>query len=110
MVRRASSLALPCVALALGALLAWPVAAGAEPPDGRARAHVKSHTVPELEQAFWVCDYGATTGRIPDYGVCAAVYAELKQRKFGGDFDRLLAWWRQRKPAEHERLARTTGK
>ena len=59
----------------------------------------------DLEEAFWICDYTATTvgmGATP-VDLCSAVYDELKARKFNGDFEQLLYWWRQNKPAEHAR-------
>lgn len=59
-----------------------------------------------LEDAFWACDYGATTRGAGDDAItpCEAVYDALKERKFGGDFDRLLAWWEEHKPAQFARL------
>jgi hypothetical protein len=61
----------------------------------------------DLEKAFWICDHAATTDGVDatPVDICGAVYDELKARKFEGDFERLLAWWRQNKPAEHGRLA-----
>lgn len=63
-------------------------------------------TLPGLERAFWWCDHAATTRGVDseDNVACTAVYDELKQRRFGGDFDQLLAWWRANKPAEHRKL------
>jgi hypothetical protein len=61
----------------------------------------------ELEEAFWVCDYTATTSRAAelDPTACVAVYDAMKERKFGGNFDKLLAWWQQNKVARHHALA-----
>jgi hypothetical protein len=62
----------------------------------------------DLEQAFWACDHVAST-RGPDatpVDFCAAVYDELKHRKFGGDFTALLGWWRVNKLIEHDRLTK----
>lgn len=61
---------------------------------------------PSLEDAFWACDYIATTrgtGAAPES--CEEIYAELKTVKFDGDFDELLAWWQANKAAAHERIA-----
>ena len=61
-----------------------------------------------LEKSFWVCDHAATTRRL-DSGTaatCSSLYEALKQRKFGGDFKALLAWWQQHKEAEHLALAK----
>lgn len=60
----------------------------------------------DLEEAFWVCDYVATTKGVSDglVSVCGAAYDELKQRKFGGDSDHLVRWWQQNKPKQHARL------
>jgi hypothetical protein len=57
----------------------------------------------DLERAFWLCDYAGTNGSV-DSGTalaCSAVTEELKNSKFNGDFDALVAWWRENKPAEH---------
>ncbi len=59
-----------------------------------------------LEQAFWNCDYVATTrgvGAVP-MAACSAIYTELKNQKFGGDFAEMLGWWRENKVVEHRRL------
>ncbi|HUG22015.1 hypothetical protein [Piscinibacter sp.] len=65
----------------------------------------------ELEKSYWVCDH-ATTTAVLDGGtaaICSSLYEALKQRKFGGDFEALLAWWRQHKEAEHLALAKAGG-
>jgi hypothetical protein len=83
--------------------------AHAEVPVAPVReATAAANTFSELESAFWACDYVATTRGVDatPVGICNAVYDELKALKFDGDFDELLAWWKENKPAEHERLAR----
>jgi hypothetical protein len=61
----------------------------------------------ELEKAFWVCDYTATTRGVhaAPIEVCSAVTDQLKREKFGGDFGQMLEWWQQNKPTEHANLA-----
>ena len=66
----------------------------------------------DLERAFWMCDYTATVRGVYAAPVetCAAITDELKQHKFNGSFEELLAWWQFNKPAEHDKLAtRPTG-
>ena len=58
-----------------------------------------------LENAFWVCDYLATTRGNSDISTCTAVYEALKDRKFAGDFDALVSWWRLNKAAQHKNIA-----
>ena len=58
-----------------------------------------------LEDAFWVCDYLATTRGNSDISTCTAVYEALKDRKFAGDSDALVSWWRQNKTAQHQNIA-----
>ena len=60
----------------------------------------------DLEQAFWACDYIATTRGVHAAPVelCSAVTNEFKQQKFGGDFLHLLEWWRQNKLVKHMQL------
>jgi hypothetical protein len=62
----------------------------------------------ELERAFWICDYIATTEGVlaAPIALCATVTHELEQIKFGGDYDRMLAWWRENKPTEFAKLDR----
>lgn len=65
----------------------------------------------ELEKVFWACDRAATIGHI-DTGTaitCGSLTEALKQRKFDGDFNAMLAWWRQHKEAEHLALAKAGG-
>jgi hypothetical protein len=62
-----------------------------------------------VEEAFWLCDYRAATSGNADVVACAAVYEALKQRKFGGDFGKLLRWWQENKAARHGELAATEG-
>ena len=60
-----------------------------------------------LERSFWACDYTATHRGV-DSGTaatCSSLSKALKQRKFRGDFNAMLAWWRQHKEAEHLALA-----
>jgi hypothetical protein len=58
-----------------------------------------------IENAFWHCDARATQVVLdPGEGVlCERLGDALKQRRFGGDFTRLLAWWQERKALEHAR-------
>jgi hypothetical protein len=61
-----------------------------------------------LENAFWACDYVATTQGIQatPAATCRYVTEQLKQVKFGGSFQQFLDWWRANKAAEHRRMAR----
>jgi hypothetical protein len=65
----------------------------------------------DLEAAFWVCDYIATTRGLEATPVefCMSVTDGLKNDKFGGDFHVLLSWWRQHKRVEHDKLHAVTG-
>ena len=71
-----------CALLAVNA-----VAAAPSPPD-----------VPlaELERRYLVCDHIASTQMLSpiDAAECSEVAERLLQQRFGGDFDRLLRWWR----------------
>jgi hypothetical protein len=65
-----------------------------------------SMPVAALEQGFWLCDYVATSKGVYATPIveCSAIMDRLQSRKFGGDYEELLAWWRENKPVEHERL------
>jgi hypothetical protein len=63
----------------------------------------------DLEKGFWVCDYIGTMRGVegPHAVTCGANYEELKQTKFGGDFEKLVTWWRLNKVAQHKALEST---
>ena len=55
----------------------------------------------QLERLFWNCERAAVSGMSLDDGMlCAEITEQFKHARFGGDFDALLAYWRERKPAE----------
>jgi hypothetical protein len=60
----------------------------------------------DLEKTFWVCDYLGTTGSVDGATAVACVTAteQFKNSRFNGDFDALLVWWREHKPAMHQAL------
>lgn len=63
----------------------------------------------ELESMFWQCDYAATQSAL-DVGsaqACVVIHDSLKQRRFNGDYTRMVAWWREHKSAAHLALATT---
>ncbi|MDO9166454.1 MAG: hypothetical protein Q7U13_10140 [Rhodoferax sp.] len=66
----------------------------AQPPNGTDAATVRE--VRSLKAAYLRCDRAATE-RLLDLGEaanCSVIYEELLRVGFGGDFKRLLAWWR----------------
>ena len=89
-------------AFATQAITFVPAFANAGPPDTPASVAMTD----DLEKAFWVCDYAGTHGSVaPDYAAsCIAITEELKRVKFDGDFDRLVAWWKQHKPVQHAKV------
>jgi hypothetical protein len=60
----------------------------------------------ELEKTFWLCDHAATRrGVDPELGMmCVGATEELKREKFGGDAEKMLAWWQRNKVAQHRKL------
>lgn len=74
-------------------------------------AHVSGASASDaaaLEQMFWICDYAGTKGVLVlnEAAACSAVADELRSQKFGGDFERLLAWWELNKFVQHQELDR----
>lgn len=65
----------------------------------------------DLEDVFWACDHAASAGVVdPDErAICGAVTEELKTERFGGDFERMLDWWRANRALEHQRLEGVPG-
>jgi hypothetical protein len=84
-----------------------PAMAQAAPRIQAVATEVQAMDLARLEQLFWICDYlGTTRGAEGAYAThCIEISDALRQRKFGDDLDRLVAWWRHNKPAEHDRLA-----
>ena len=80
--------------------------AGGKAETTVARSSDNASKIAELEKGFWVCDYlGTTRGTEgPHAADCGANYEELKQTKFGGDFDALVQWWSVNKAAQHKAL------
>ena len=85
-------------ALALGLTAALPSAAQAP------HRQLAATSVEELKTVYLECDRFATRTLL-DLGHaahCSMVGEELKHRVFGGDFERLLAWWREQKSVAGE--------
>ena len=86
---------LGAVAAALVLLAASPVPspAQAQAPD---RRHLASASVEALQRTYLECDRVATNTLLDlaSAAHCSMVGEELKHRVFGGDLERLLAWWR----------------
>ena len=70
------------------------------------KGHGTAAKIAELEKGFWSCDYlSSTRGVDGSYAIaCGTNFEELKQAKFGGDFEKLAAWWRLNKIAQHKAL------
>jgi O-glycosyl hydrolase len=60
-----------------------------------------------LERQFWYCDYVGTTRGLDaaPSATCSAVTEQFMNSRFSGDYAKFLAWWKQNKPLEHNRLA-----
>ncbi|WP_173024817.1 hypothetical protein [Acidovorax sp. SRB_14] len=100
----------PAMKVATAALIVTGVAGGSAPSRAQATIDVELR-LDELEKAFWVCDYAATIDLV-DIGnaiACGSLTEALRQRKFGGDFNAMLAWWQQHKEAEHLELSKGGG-
>ena len=59
-----------------------------------------SLSVQRLKEEYLRCDRASSRQRLPSQAAiyCSTVSEELLQREFAGDFDRLLAWWREQRP------------
>lgn len=100
-----ATLAVLVTAVALaGTLSSHTVADDAAPIAAAAAVPTVEGTPADLEQAFWICDYAGTMGGVdPATAVaCVTVTEAFKNARFEGDFDAMLAWWRQHKPAAHK--------
>lgn len=70
------------------------------------KAHDSAAKIAELENGFWICDHLSTTRGVEGtYAIgCGVNFEDLKETKFGGDFDALVQWWRVNKAAQHKAL------
>jgi hypothetical protein len=62
---------------------------------------LKSLSIAELKRGYLLCNYAAISGRLNSAAIpqCSILYEELKQRAFGGDFYKLLAWSKAQRSA-----------
>lgn len=103
---RAAAAALALVAAALS----WyPINASAQERDASPRSagmRTVGARIADLETAFWVCDHAATARMVAldVAATCVTVTEELKNERFGGDFEKMLLWWQQNKVAQHRLL------
>ncbi len=71
------------------------VTAQAEP------SHLPVQTVNQLKIAYLDCDRRASAALFDfgDAADCSMVHEQLKQRGFGGDWNRMFAWWNSERVA-----------
>lgn len=71
-------------------------------------AEAPATAMAELENAFWACDYVATTRGVQATPAAACRHAteSLKREKFGGSYPAMLEWWRLNKVARHREMRR----
>lgn len=103
--RRSSAMKATAAALIVAEAAGW-----SGPSSAQTTIDTELH-LNEIEKVFWVCDYAATI-HLVDIGIaipCSRATEALRQHKFDGDFNAMLAWWRQHKEAEHRALAKSGG-
>lgn len=68
-----------------------------------------AETEVDLKAAFLRCEAGAAVRVLPldEAAGCSLVYERLLKTTFGGDFARLMAWWRSARAAAPQREAST---
>jgi len=96
------------VSLAAACVMALAQAGAAAPTTLRSSEPVELDLV-DVERAFWACDHAASTRGVdgPAGIACGSATEALKQRKFGGDFAAMLAWWQANKSAMHPAIGET---
>ena len=63
--------------------------------------HLDATSIAQLKLAYLECDR-RSTNRLLDFhdaAQCSMIHEALKERGFGGDFGRMLAWWKAEKVA-----------
>jgi hypothetical protein len=70
-------------------------------PVGSNRDHLNAAAIDQLKLVYLECDRRASDAvlDLSDAAHCSTIHEVLKQRGFGGDFDRMLAWWKLEKIA-----------
>jgi hypothetical protein len=70
-------------------------------------SRLEASSVEQLKRAYLECDRHATSRLLAmgDAAQCSTIHELLKARVFGGDFERMLAWWK----AERVAAARLLG-
>ena len=84
-------------------------AASTAQPD---RRHLAALTVDELRHLYLECDRRASQTLLgaAEAAHCSMAAEELKQRGFGGDFGRLLAWWQAHRRRDPKPSAQDIGR
>ena len=96
-----------CLAAAMfAAATSLAVATPQTMPAYRIVANGEERSAEEIERAFWICDYVASTRgmQFVSLDLCAAITDLIKTEKFGGDYEEMVEWWREQKPAQHRKL------
>lgn len=67
-----------------------------------ASAAITGLPLPEVEKAYWDCEFTATQGIVSydDAPFCSVLFEHLKEDRFFGDFNKFLIWWQQHKDQE----------
>jgi hypothetical protein len=77
---------------------------------GTERTALAAFDADQLKSAYLDCERAAASGLVGsgDAAPCSIVHEVLKERVFGGDFGRMLAWWRTQQAAQRtQSTART---
>lgn len=101
----ALSLLAACVMVLAQPHVVEPAAAAAPATAAREPAE---RDLKQLERVFWACDHAAATRGVDGAAgmACGSATEQWKQRRFNGDFDAMLAWWRENKVAMYQTLDR----
>ena len=75
---------------------------------GPSLAFSQSEDTSELETVFWTCDYAAAKHGVDGNTaiLCQVATDELKMKRFGGSFERMLEWWNANKAEQYTALDR----
>ena len=98
------------VSTLLAALLATALVAGPALAFSESQIDEPVVDTTELETIFWTCDYAAATHGVDGNAgiLCASATDELKMKRFGGSFERLLEWWEANKAEQYAALDRVS--
>jgi hypothetical protein len=95
------------LSLAAACIMVFAQTHGASLDAGEASAvDPATRDLDQIERLFWICDHTASTEGVTGVeGIaCGEATEQVRLRKFGGNFEAMLVWWREKKGSMQQAL------